>query len=251
MIDQSVWSTLRDALADLYPDEISARRVAHDAALNSSLIQFNSQSKNNWHAILVEANKSDQKLIELIRIVLLEYGDNYNLRDVCIKVLSETNRKLLQQLDKLKQDKEQEQQRLRQAGAEKLAIQNQVHEIEQLKQELEQVRQQLSQVKEKNLRPRNSFASLVIAGSGLGWMVGLSASSIVSIIIISLIGVATIMTVLMNEFSSKTTDLTGENRLIVFGQRTISLLPLTYLIIGIILGTIVGIWARTHNWLGA
>ncbi|HXF62758.1 MAG TPA: effector-associated domain EAD1-containing protein, partial [Caldilineaceae bacterium] len=68
-------AALRDVLASLYPDEASARRVAAQAGLEVGRISFSAQAVNNWHAILTEAERSDQ-LQTLIQVVRSEYGAN-------------------------------------------------------------------------------------------------------------------------------------------------------------------------------
>lgn len=69
---------LRDTLADLYPDEPSARRLAAQAGLNLSRISFSSLAINNWHAILTEAHHAGQ-LPALLNIVTHEYPKNHDL----------------------------------------------------------------------------------------------------------------------------------------------------------------------------
>ncbi len=50
-------AALRDALAELYPDEPSARRVCRDTGLDVRQISFSTHAVNNWTAILDEAEK--------------------------------------------------------------------------------------------------------------------------------------------------------------------------------------------------
>jgi hypothetical protein len=72
------WRPLRDALAQLYPDESSARRIAAQAHLDSARIHFSARAVDSWHAILTEAAHADL-LDEVIRAVQQEYGANTEL----------------------------------------------------------------------------------------------------------------------------------------------------------------------------
>ena len=68
-------SQLRNALATLYPDETSARRVVADAGMDIRRIPFTPHALNNWHAILTEATKGDH-IDALVQVALAEYGGN-------------------------------------------------------------------------------------------------------------------------------------------------------------------------------
>lgn len=57
MTNQPALVALRDALAFLYTDASSARRVAGDAGLDLRQISFSSRALDNWTAILEEAEK--------------------------------------------------------------------------------------------------------------------------------------------------------------------------------------------------
>jgi len=70
---------LRDTLADLYPDEPSARRLAAQAGLTLSRISFSSLAVNNWHAVLTEAHHASS-LQSLLAIVTREYPHNVALK---------------------------------------------------------------------------------------------------------------------------------------------------------------------------
>jgi hypothetical protein len=48
---------LRDALANLYPTEQDSRVVVADAGLSTERISFAGAATNNWHNILVEAQR--------------------------------------------------------------------------------------------------------------------------------------------------------------------------------------------------
>jgi hypothetical protein len=66
---------LRKVLIELYPDEISIRRLLDDAGITSERVVFNSNAANTWHSVLVEAKKNDQ-LVPLLDVVKEEYGNN-------------------------------------------------------------------------------------------------------------------------------------------------------------------------------
>ncbi|MEZ4867281.1 MAG: CHAT domain-containing protein [Caldilineaceae bacterium] len=72
---------VRDLLAQLYPTEADARRVVADAGLSAAHITFSGQAINTWHAILVEAAKSNQ-ISALLAVALKEYGANQALQAV-------------------------------------------------------------------------------------------------------------------------------------------------------------------------
>ena len=71
-------SALRDVLAYLYPTREDARRIADQANLDTSKIDFSNKPINCWHSILKEAEKSG-KLDNLISVILAEYGGNTEL----------------------------------------------------------------------------------------------------------------------------------------------------------------------------
>jgi hypothetical protein len=69
------WQPLRDALAQLYPDEASARRIAAQAHLDGTRIQFSGRAVDGWHSILGEA-MNNGRMESLIEVVSQEYGAN-------------------------------------------------------------------------------------------------------------------------------------------------------------------------------
>lgn len=66
---------LRNALANLYPNEASARRIATQARLALSRLQLSGVAVDNWHAILKEAEKT-AAVEDVIAVVEGEYGRN-------------------------------------------------------------------------------------------------------------------------------------------------------------------------------
>lgn len=92
MADPRTFSNLRNILAQLYPDEASTRRVAHDAGLSTTRISFSAIAINTWHTILTEAENVN-KVDALLDVVLDEYGDNPALRSACEGYRSAAQRK--------------------------------------------------------------------------------------------------------------------------------------------------------------
>lgn len=72
------WRSLRDMLAQLYPDEASARRIAAQANLDGTRIHFAARAVDSWHAILTEAVHTG-RMEGVIRAVMQEYGGNAQL----------------------------------------------------------------------------------------------------------------------------------------------------------------------------
>jgi len=70
---------LRDSLAELYPDESSARRIAAEAGLALSRIALQGSAINIWHGILEEAQKQGQ-VGAVLRVALGDYPNNLGLR---------------------------------------------------------------------------------------------------------------------------------------------------------------------------
>ncbi len=75
---EASWQPLRDVLAELYADEVSARRIAAQAHLDSARIRFAPHAVDSWHAILTEAAHSGQ-LERVIDVVREEYRANNKL----------------------------------------------------------------------------------------------------------------------------------------------------------------------------
>lgn len=72
--DNTLFADLRRALAQLYSDTKSVRRVVDDAGLNAGPIDFDSSIDNVWHSILTEARKEGiEKVKALCEIAQQEY----------------------------------------------------------------------------------------------------------------------------------------------------------------------------------
>ena len=70
-----ILTQLRNALADLYSDEESARRVVADAGLNPQRIAYSASAVNNWQAILTEADRQDAT-DAIVDVATQEYPTN-------------------------------------------------------------------------------------------------------------------------------------------------------------------------------
>ena len=70
--------SLRACLSKLYPDPSSARRVAEQAGLDLSRIQFAARAVDTWHAILSEAERN-QQIPDLTAVARSEYPNNPEL----------------------------------------------------------------------------------------------------------------------------------------------------------------------------
>ncbi|MFZ4661563.1 MAG: effector-associated domain EAD1-containing protein [Caldilineaceae bacterium] len=77
-----IFADLRTALASLYADETSIRRVVADAGLVSARIKFNAAVIDIWYFVLDEAAKG-QQVEALLAIAERDYGDNVPLQHVC------------------------------------------------------------------------------------------------------------------------------------------------------------------------
>lgn len=94
---------------------------------------------------------------------------------------------------------------------------------------------------------RITFA-LIVTGAGIGWLAGLSISPVVSIVLTTVTGsVATIVAALSGvreEFLNPEAQPTVLKRLLT----AVTPAPLAWLVVGLWVGSSVGLWARTHNW---
>jgi len=81
-MSDNAFKSLRKILATLYPDLPSIRRIADDAGIDSSRIEFSSTAINCWHAVLTEAKKLDQ-IEALLHAVESEYGSNTEFLKAC------------------------------------------------------------------------------------------------------------------------------------------------------------------------
>ena len=81
-MDEKILANLRDALATLYPDEASIRRVVADAGINAARIRFDTTAQNTWYFVLTEAIKM-QRLDTLLDVAKKEYETYDELQKAC------------------------------------------------------------------------------------------------------------------------------------------------------------------------
>lgn len=93
---------------------------------------------------------------------------------------------------------------------------------------------------------------LLITGLGIGWLVGLSVSPVVSIVITSVTGSAAAIVAALSGLEEKPEALEATNRGQPIRTRwSVNPLPLTILVIGILVGSAFGVRARNQSWLGS
>lgn len=93
---------------------------------------------------------------------------------------------------------------------------------------------------------------LLAIGVGIGWLIGLSVSPVVSIVITSITGSAAAIIATLSGLEDKDDKPEETNKGQTFRHRwNIDPLPLATLVFGILVGSAIGIWARNHSWLGS
>ncbi|MCB0110577.1 MAG: hypothetical protein KDE53_31870, partial [Caldilineaceae bacterium] len=85
MLTHETQRHLYTLLAELYPDQASAVRIAQSAGIRIELAPLTNHALNNWHAILQEAEKQD-RLAQLIAVVEEEYGENPRWRAIVLQL---------------------------------------------------------------------------------------------------------------------------------------------------------------------
>lgn len=94
--------------------------------------------------------------------------------------------------------------------------------------------------------------SVLITGLGVGWLLGLSVSPVVSIVITSVAGAAGAIIAAISGLEGKSSGLIGPNQQeIPASLQKFSPWPLTIFVIGIIAGSMLGITARNRHWFGS
>jgi hypothetical protein len=88
-----------------------------------------------------------------------------------------------------------------------------------------------------------SNAGLLLAGAGIGWLVGLSATPVVSIVITSAIGTAAAVVTAMSGLENQGAGSVGAWRVRTW--------PMAWFIIGLVIGSLFGVTARNQSWLGS
>lgn len=98
-----------------------------------------------------------------------------------------------------------------------------------------------------------NIIGLFVSGFGLGWLVGLSVSPVLQVIVASIVALAVAATSALAGLKSDAAGGLGAEgsplRFVQSGIR-VSLLPLSLLIVGIATGASAGVFARTNNLLG-
>lgn len=93
---------------------------------------------------------------------------------------------------------------------------------------------------------------LGMTGFGIGWLIGLSVSPVVSIVITSITGAAAAVVAALSGLHDQYTDGNVSERPSAQPLRwTVNPLPLALLMLGTVIGTLLGIPARNYNWLGS
>ena len=79
--------------------------------------------------------------------------------------------------------------------------------------------------------------SLSVIGFGVGWLVGLSVSPVVSIVITSVTATVAALVAAMSGIEEKP-------------QWAVNPTPIAIFVAGLVVGSILGMWARSNDWLG-
>jgi hypothetical protein len=95
-----------------------------------------------------------------------------------------------------------------------------------------------------------TYLALLLTGAGIGWLAGLSVSPVISVIITSITGAAAALVAALAGLDAKPDPAEGEMPLRKL-PANISPYPLAALIAGIVVGSIFGVRARNHHWLGS
>jgi hypothetical protein len=97
-----------------------------------------------------------------------------------------------------------------------------------------------------------AYLSLVITGFGIGWLVGLSVSPVVSVVITSVTGSAAAVIAAMSGIEGKEDKPEDADKVQTSEFKwNVTPFPIAMLVIGLIVGSTFGILARNHNWMGS
>lgn len=91
---------------------------------------------------------------------------------------------------------------------------------------------------------------VLVTGLGVGWLVGLSVSPVLSIVITSVTGSAAAIVAALSGLEDRTNEIGSEGQHRVW-RWNVNPMPLALLMIGILTGSIIGILARNNHWLGS
>ena len=97
--------------------------------------------------------------------------------------------------------------------------------------------------------PASVILALVVIGLGIGWLAGLSISPVVSIVITSVIGIAVAVLAALSGVKDEFLDPETSPATLRRFLRNVTPVPLAWLVAGLVIGSSIGLWARTHNWL--
>ncbi len=93
--------------------------------------------------------------------------------------------------------------------------------------------------------------SLFIIGFGIGWLMGLSVTPVVSNILTALVATVMAMMGILSGLEGQRGEPGETGQVSNLSSRwAVNPVPVAILILGILAGSSVGILARTHNWLG-
>jgi len=93
--------------------------------------------------------------------------------------------------------------------------------------------------------------SLLIIGFGIGWLMGLSVAPVVSGILTTLLTAVMTLVGILSGIEGKRDESSETGQVPNLSPRwAVNPVPVAILILGIFAGSSVGIFARTHNWLG-
>lgn len=94
---------------------------------------------------------------------------------------------------------------------------------------------------------------VLMSGLGLGWLVGLSASPVIQIILTSLIAIVVSLSGALAGISAtkQEDDPPQDNNKRRSLSSVLDPLPVMCLVIGLAIGSSIGVYARTNDWLGA
>jgi len=93
--------------------------------------------------------------------------------------------------------------------------------------------------------------SLFIIGFGIGWLMGLSVAPVVSGILTTLLTAVMTLVGILSGIEGKRDESSETGQVPNLSSRwAVNPVPVAILILGILAGSSVGIFARTHNWLG-
>jgi hypothetical protein len=109
-------------------------------------------------------------------------------------------------------------------------------------------------MQQPHIRPNKLMIVLYLAaiGVGIGWLIGLSVSPVVSIVITSITGSAAAIIAILSgveDKDDKSQETAKEHPVRL--RWAIDPLPLAVLVVGILVGSAIGVWARNHSWLGS